>query len=378
MHNTNTRRSGVELLKIIAMGLICISHCVQTMRIFVDYLLPTTDVFKLVLRFLRFDGNLGNIIFIVASAYFLTYSKRIRHEKAIKMLLDSQAISCVIMLISAIAFSFLKVNTEWSFGYVLQNIFPDVFKIVWFVPCFVIYYLCVPYLNSVIEKMSQKEHFAVCAVLFVFFGAFRFVNIKIISNELFDFLCIYVVISYLRRYESSFMSDRKKNVCGFLFFFTLLVTVFLAKSFLAVRFKFFVKYPDIAGMFSVILFPMQICLFNVFNSLSFSNRTVNAVSSLSLYFYCIHENFIVRRVMRPKVYGLLISQFGNETWKLLLYTLLTALVLFTVSLASAKIYSVTLGRFTERLSLYVKNLISRFTSAFLRREEKRKKLKNDK
>ena len=74
------RDSGVELLKIIAVILIVISHVVLTLITeneyipYSDYLLDcthaTTNVTVLLLAVMRHFGALGNWIFFVASAWF--------------------------------------------------------------------------------------------------------------------------------------------------------------------------------------------------------------------------------------------------------------------------------------------------------------------
>ena len=56
------RKSGVELIRLIAMVLICMSHCAQTMEKFVDFQAPTWDVSLLTMRLMRFGGTMGNIL----------------------------------------------------------------------------------------------------------------------------------------------------------------------------------------------------------------------------------------------------------------------------------------------------------------------------
>lgn len=91
-----TRFSGVELLKVIAIFLICISHAVQTSELFIDYS-PTFDPAIVVLKIFRYFGQVGNIIFIISSCYFLFLSKsKTKFEKAINLLLDSCFISIIL------------------------------------------------------------------------------------------------------------------------------------------------------------------------------------------------------------------------------------------------------------------------------------------
>ena len=50
-----TRFSGIELLRIVAIFLICVSHAVQTSEQFIDYS-PTTNFTIVILKLLRYSG----------------------------------------------------------------------------------------------------------------------------------------------------------------------------------------------------------------------------------------------------------------------------------------------------------------------------------
>lgn len=88
--SVKNRESGIELVKIIAIFLIIISHVTQTLfnEMFFNKLqfndgyydmaaTTNTDVF--VLMIFRYFGALGNLIFIISSSYFLS-----NIEKAIR------------------------------------------------------------------------------------------------------------------------------------------------------------------------------------------------------------------------------------------------------------------------------------------------------
>lgn len=101
------RDSGVELLKIIAVILIVISHVVLTLITeneyipYSDYLLDcthaTTNVTVLLLAVMRHFGALGNWIFFVASAWFLLDSTKASGKKMMGMLLDIWVISVLFL-----------------------------------------------------------------------------------------------------------------------------------------------------------------------------------------------------------------------------------------------------------------------------------------
>ncbi len=92
------RKSGIELLKLLAMFLIVISHTVQTLRnpssyvSFSDYVLPlgsaTSDLQELLLNMFCYFGSLGNTIFFVCSAWFLLDRKQNNKKKLLQMAAD--------------------------------------------------------------------------------------------------------------------------------------------------------------------------------------------------------------------------------------------------------------------------------------------------
>ena len=69
---TRMRRSNIELLKIIAVFLIVLSHCIPyevliNCPIFFDITQCSEDVSHLFLVFFRYLGQIGNAIFVVCS-----------------------------------------------------------------------------------------------------------------------------------------------------------------------------------------------------------------------------------------------------------------------------------------------------------------------
>lgn len=104
------RDSGIELLKLIAIGLIVISHVVQTLRSenevisYSDYILncenATTSVQMILLALMSHFGMLGNWMFFTASAWFLLDSSKAPKKKMMEMLADIWVISVIILAIT--------------------------------------------------------------------------------------------------------------------------------------------------------------------------------------------------------------------------------------------------------------------------------------
>lgn len=103
---TKLHNVGIDLLKVIAIVLIIISHVGQTLCLepsipvngsyYINLNNSTNNSSLFILSLLRGAGALGNNIFFVCSAYFLIDSKRVKKEKVISLLSDVWFISAII------------------------------------------------------------------------------------------------------------------------------------------------------------------------------------------------------------------------------------------------------------------------------------------
>ena len=287
---------------------------------------------------------------------------------AVFILLDSQVISigifvgfCGLGLLRGSAFHFTSADT-------FVHLFPDLYEAVWFVPCYVVFYLIHPALNLVIEKLTRKQHLSVCILIFAVYGVGGLVNIAPVFSSLLGFIFIFFLVSYMKLYRFDYVEDTKKNVRYFIFFFVLFIGIVLGKNILAQHFDFFVTYPEIGGLLSVVFLPMLICLFNIFLKIKHSNRFVNYVASTCLFFYCIHENKIVREEIRPQIYGFLINRFGSDY--LLLYVFFLAAALLIAGFVASIIYRETFHKLTEKLATVILQVVKNsYDKWFLKKEQ---------
>ena len=111
-NKSNNRNSNLELLKLIAMFLVVVFHVTQTLGTNFDYFdgyinqdVATNNVQLVCLAFFRYFGTLGNDIFFICSAWFLSCSARkTKWDKVSDMISDTWFLS--VMLISVISVVF--------------------------------------------------------------------------------------------------------------------------------------------------------------------------------------------------------------------------------------------------------------------------------
>ena len=94
-----------------------------------------------------------------------------------------------------------------------------------------------------------------------------------------------------------------------------------------------------------ILLTIALSLFYLFKGFSFKNTSVNAISSLSLYIYLAHENFLFRSITRVSIWNFIRDNYGYTY--VVIETLLYSLLLFEISILLSFIFKCTIGRFID-------------------------------
>lgn len=134
-----TRNSSIELLKIIAIVLIIISHAVpygnfSNYDAYIDLNHASADGNVVILAILRNLGSVGNCIFIICSSWFLLNSNKVNKKKILKLIIDSFIISITILLL---IFIFSDYNV--SLTEIIKSFFPITFNVNWFLTCYLLF-----------------------------------------------------------------------------------------------------------------------------------------------------------------------------------------------------------------------------------------------
>ena len=329
----NERTSGVELLRIISIFLICISHAVQTSQGFIDC--NKLSAGTLILTIMSYFGQMGNILFIICSSWFLLDSNWVKIEKIFKILLDSMFISIMILLCFVIS------GYKLTFGQVIMQIFPDFFGNLWFIPIYVLFYMVHPLLNHIITTINKKTHFTFCLITFLLYGLFNCCfgwGMGIGNVDLFIF--IYFVVAFIKKYCQTFYQNRKLSLFMFIFFLLMFICFVLYQHFFKIGLQ-------INALFSPFLVPMLLCLFNIFNSLKIRSKFVNYVASCTLFIYCFHENMLLRSIIRPQYYKYFLTINYNMYVG---WVMLCGLGMFVSGVVIALLYRLTFSKLTVKLS----------------------------
>ena len=145
------RNSKIELLRIISIFLIVLSHYVVHSGANIHDL---SFGFNKIILEMSILGNIGTMLFVLISGYFLINSDEVKLKKIIHFWLQVFFYSFFIYLL------LLLINKEtFDIKNLVLNSFPITFKRYWFATAYFILYLFHPHINKFLNSLSQREHF---------------------------------------------------------------------------------------------------------------------------------------------------------------------------------------------------------------------------
>lgn len=364
------RQTGIELLKVIAIFLIILSHVVQTLgspgegvgdrSYLIAYYRASTGWRNLLLVLLRYCGVAGNLIFFVSSAWFLVDSRRCNIRKWFSMLTEVWLISVLILL----AVRFLARETI-GVGMVLKCLAPTMFANNWYLTCYLMFYPLHPFLNSVMDSMDQRTLLRWCTALLAVFFGLQFLTDRLLlgSHPILTWITIYALVFYLKKYLPRTMDSCRLNVYLFLIALVLHLgsILFLSAFFGVTMTDNDIQLLHFSKNANPFLLMMVISLFNLARNVKLHSGIINAVSGLSMLIYILHDNILLRTYYRPRLLLFLYRKYGYA--HLIRMVFLVSAGIFLLSAICAWLYRITLQTPVRRCSDKVLAFVCRLLKA---------------
>ena len=363
--NLTKRQSGIELLKIVAIFLIVVSHVTQTLGSkntdinFQDYVIllgnATTNIQVLILTLMRQAGALGNTIFFVCSAWFLIGKKDTADKKAFSLCSTVWGVSILILCLYLFIYPSCLTTKD-----IIKQIFPTCFANNWYMTCYIIFLFIYPWLNKLIAITDQKQLLRITLFSSSLWIIADYVKKDwFFSSNLILWVTIYFLISYLKLYCIRTMSNIKVG-------FTLWI-IGIAGYILQVVVTNYVGLY-ISNVFSdkVLHWNNNCCPFYIMIAIgsmiialqaTYKIRVINYVSGLSMFVYLIHENILFRTYTRPAIWQYLYKNYGYS--HVVILDLVFSILLFIVAVIVSAIYKETLQRLVMCASNRLYSIIMR-------------------
>ena len=336
------RNSNIELLRIVLMFMVILLHFNNgTMGGAFNYV-TDMPVNSFILYLLEYFSICAVNCFMIISGYFLAYNKTVKLSKVFDLLF---------IVILYRLFDFL---VAISLGY-------NTFSLKSFVACFIpanyfaifyiVTYIFSPYIVILFDNLSKKNQ-----NILIFFSVLIFVLLptflNLAGNVGFNLNSIspistngngsgYTVVQfYVSLLIGVYIRRNEVKINTFV-----LLCVYLVSSIIMTLFvhKFSSLY-DYCSVFTVI---NAICLFLLFNKLSFVSKTVNFVSKSVFPIYCIHVGFSANELwknilIRPEyieggIVNMLICAIISVTLMFLACLVVDIIVRYTINITKNKI-----------------------------------------
>ena len=306
-----TRNSNTELLRIIAMFLIVISHISAHGLHFIGEDIADTFQKRVVQSFINF-GAIGNCIFMLISGYFLCGTEfKLKKVKSlyIKLFVYSATMGVLAYLLKVKVFGggysqYLTSNYQQFFvtrdiKHLIKSFIPFISMQNWYITLYIIFYCLSPFCNKLVLGMSKKEHLLLIGILVTLNGIFPnllcFDYVRY-SNSLALFFTYFFIGVYIKKYEPEVLKKQTLLILLTLVFFVFLL---LSRNIIYV---FGIACPVIRnnqtrilslfeGMDRIFTFCLVIAVFSIFRNINIgSNKIINFISASTLSIYLIHEN----------------------------------------------------------------------------------------
>ena len=340
------RNSSIELLKIFGMFLIVLSHAIPlwwvanpTNSINLYRVIENNQQF--ILLIFKYLGQVGNLIFIVSSAYFLIDSKKVKLQKIMYICVDSFIISMIFFAI----FTALKVPIDSEC--LLKQFMPIIFKNNWFISTYILYYLIHPWLNKIIDDLSEKKLLLIDLGIVLFYVLNLVIEFfEPIKNDFIGFVLIHFILAYFKKYLKGYNNSKMLNFFTLLISSSTLMLLIVIVNMIGIKSEYFSeKMLEMANVYNPFIILIGISMFNIANTTNFYIKGINKISSLTMLIYLIHENMLLREYGKSAYWTYIKNIFTyKEVAKI---SFITAIWVFLASIIIAGIYKCTIEKIAK-------------------------------
>lgn len=319
----NDRSSNFELLRIISMVLIVLSHYVTHGGL----LMQSISFNQIIAQLFKLGGKLGVTCFVLISGYFLVDSK-FKTKNIIKLNLQILFYS-IISLIVIYLF-----NGSIGIVQFVKSLFAPVYGIYWYPTAYIGLYLCVPILNMIIYNSKDKlKHILIC--MFIVLSLINFIMPK--SNFLYSniawFIFLYLGGAFLKKNKNTYYE--KKAI--WLFMVNILIMWSTSIGLLAVGSRYnIISITDKAYYFSNLnspfMFSAGLGMFLIFKKVKCRQSvTINYIAASTFAVYLCHDNDFVREIIWEKILHTS-NYFNSNICILFCHMLFSVVILFFVAI----------------------------------------------
>lgn len=282
-----TRRSNLELYRIIVMLLIVAHHYVVNSGLLEVMERDPLSSRSIYLYLLGMWGKTGINCFVLITGYFMCKSN-ITCRKFLKLLLE-------VIFYNIICWAAFTISSYEPFS--LKNMVKELPPIMGvsdgFTSCFLIFYLFIPFLNILVQNLDKKKHgllLLLCLVVYTMMPFFP--KFHVTFNYVTWFCILYIISSYIRLY--GFKEKIRSIHWGVitLLFMLLAVASVLFMLFMHVHLGIkLLPYRFVADSNMLFAVLVSVSSFMYFKDVHIKqSKLINTISASTFGVLCIHAN----------------------------------------------------------------------------------------
>lgn len=199
------RDSNLELYRIIAMLAIIAHHYVVNSNLLLENGPIYSDINNWRSLFLLVVGGWGKIginCFVLITGYFMCKS-RITAKKFVRLLTQFYFYKIIIFVFLAII-GFQQLTGKE----IIKALLPIKSVSDGFISCFFIFYLLIPFLNKLVNHLTEKEHVILLAILITVYVGIGTLPLKVTFNYVTWFSVLYLTSSYVALYPKRIFNNQ--------------------------------------------------------------------------------------------------------------------------------------------------------------------------
>lgn len=303
--NTKKRQSNLELLRILSIFIIVLSHCDDIFGL-AELYSSSLGIYKVITDLLHIGGQIGVGCFLLISGYFMI-EKTISAAKIMKIAGEVWFYTIGIWIL----WFFLcvlpgQVGIKELIKETIFSFFPLLFCHYWFATTYILLMIFSPFINKLLIAMSKQEYqLFLCCLIVVFVvlgGGIPFAFPELFEGRLIPVIIMYVIGGYIRRFGKLEKSRTTRRLTVILLSYTLLFISTYFLTYLGITFnneEILEKRYFYKALNSPLVVIICVELFHCFLRLDIkSSEAINVLANSSMGVYLLHKNRILFRYLK--------------------------------------------------------------------------------
>lgn len=261
-------------------------------------------------------GNMGNAIFILITGYFLV-NRSVNWKKLVLLLMAMFFYAWCIEVMVYGANLLLHTITK-----IIRESLPILFGGNWFVSCYIIFSLFIPFENLFLSHLTKRQYQAFLALFFLCYSVLpTFKIVTFFSNApILFFAFVYAIGGYIKMHGAALQmtGQHKRYLSIFLAMVLLVLASILVLDVVGLWLHKDAFLKESARLTMILTIPLSVSLFLYFLTRPyFFNAMINRIAGTVLGIYLIHDNQLMRTLIWDYIFPNL--DYLHSSWYVLFY-----------------------------------------------------------